>query len=355
MRAVEKILDLARWAPSGDNTQPWRFEIIDDMSLVVHGFDTREHCVYDLDGHASQLALGCLLETMMIAASGSGFRTEISRRTEMPETQPTFDVRFFAAALTPDPLLPFITERRVQRRTMRARRLRADEKSALEQAINPHFKIIWKETWAEKWQSAGLMYANAKIRLTCPEAYRVHRAIIEWDSQFSETMVPDQAVGVDPLTLKLMRWAMQSWRRIDILNRYFMGTVAPRVQLDLIPGLACAAHFGLVSHSQPESVDDYVAAGRAVQRFWLTATRLGLQLQPEMTPVIFSRYIRAGCAFTTSPAPLGLAKKLAGRFAGFVGRENASRTVFLGRLGAGPAASARSTRLPLPRLMKTTD
>jgi sulfur-carrier protein adenylyltransferase/sulfurtransferase len=353
MRAIEKILDLARWAPSGDNTQPWRFEIVDDMNLVVHGFDTRDHCVYDLDGHASQLALGCLLETMVIAASGSGFRVEISRRAEMPEAQPTFDVRFVAAEIAPDPLLPCIPERRVQRRAMRARRLRADEKSALEQALAPHYTILWKETWAEKWQAAGLMYANAKIRLTSPEAYRVHRAIIEWDAQFSETMVPDQAVGVDPLTLKLMRWAMQSWTRIDILNRYFMGTVAPRVQLDLIPGLACAAHFGLVADAAAESLDDYVAAGRAVQRFWLTATQLGLQLQPEMTPVIFSRYIRAGRAFTASPAPLALAKKLAGRFAEFVGRENAPRTVFLGRLGEGAAASARSTRLPLARLMKT--
>jgi hypothetical protein len=353
MTAVEKILELARWAPSGDNTQPWRFEIVDDMGLVVHGFDTREHCVYDLDGHASQLALGCLLETITIAASGSGFRTEISRRGEMSETQPTFDVRFFAAEITPDPLLPFITERCVQRRSMLARQLRAEEKSALEYAVAPYYKVIWKESRAEKWQSAGLMYANAKIRLTSPEAYRVHRAIIEWNAQFSETMVPDQAVGLDRLTLKLMRWAMQSWTRIDILNRYFMGTVMPRVQLDLIPGLACAAHFGLVASAKAESVDDYVAAGRAVQRFWLTATRLGLQLQPEMTPVIFSRYIRSGCAFTTSPTPLELAKQLAGRFIEFLGQENAPRTVFLGRLGAGPAASARSTRMPLQRLMKT--
>ena len=59
---LEAILDLARWAPSGDNTQPWRFEIKDARRLVVHGFDTRAHCVYDLDGHPSQISLGALLE-----------------------------------------------------------------------------------------------------------------------------------------------------------------------------------------------------------------------------------------------------------------------------------------------------
>ena len=29
-----KILDLARWAPSGDNTQPWRFEIVDELERM---------------------------------------------------------------------------------------------------------------------------------------------------------------------------------------------------------------------------------------------------------------------------------------------------------------------------------
>ncbi|MEO8996576.1 MAG: nitroreductase family protein, partial [Nitrosospira sp.] len=50
-RSISDILELARWAPSGDNTQPWRFEIIDERHLVIHAFDTRDHCIYDLDGH----------------------------------------------------------------------------------------------------------------------------------------------------------------------------------------------------------------------------------------------------------------------------------------------------------------
>jgi len=65
-----KILDLARWAPSGDNTQPWRFEIVSDKHLAIHGNDTRDWCVYDFNGHASHMAHGALLETLRIAATG---------------------------------------------------------------------------------------------------------------------------------------------------------------------------------------------------------------------------------------------------------------------------------------------
>ena len=82
------VLELARWAPSGDNAQPWRFEIVDDATLIVHGFDTRAHCVYDLDGRASQIAQGALLETIRIAATGQGLGQVYPRAaTQWADTQ----------------------------------------------------------------------------------------------------------------------------------------------------------------------------------------------------------------------------------------------------------------------------
>jgi len=352
MGVMEEILDAARWAPSGDNTQPWRFEIVDPKHVVVHGHDTRDHCVYDLDGHASQLAIGCLLETLEIAASQFGLRVDTARRQEQPESRPAFDVRLVPdTAVSPHPLIPFIRERRVQRRAMGVRGLDAAEKQTLEQALSPGYQVVWKEGWAQKWAMSRLMFANAYVRLTTPEAYLVHRAVIEWDSQFSETRIPDQAVGVDRLTLKLMRWAMASWERVDFLNRYLMGTLMPRLQLDLLPGVACGAHFGIVATNPLATVDDFVAAGREVQRLWLTATRLGLQLQPEMTPIIFSRYIREGRAFTSTRRSTEIARDLAARLGDQFKSIDLPRLAFLGRVGSGPAARARSTRLSLPRLM----
>lgn len=352
MGEMEAILDAARWAPSGDNTQPWRFEIVDPMHVVVHGLDTRDHCVYDLDGHASQLAIGCLLETLAIAASQFGLRADTTRREGHPETRPTFDVRLIPdSTVSPHPLAPFIRERRVQRRAMGARRLGTAEKQALELAISPNYRVVWKERWAEKWAVARLLFSNAYVRLTTPEAYLVHRAVIEWDSQYSETRIPDQAIGVDRLTLKLMRWAMASWERVHFLNRFLMGTLMPRLQLDLLPGLACGAHFGLIANRPLSTVDDYVAAGRNVQRLWLTATRLGLQVQPEMTPIIFSRFVREGRDFTKVQRSAEIARKLATDLEAQFKPVEVSRLAFLGRIGAGPAARARSTRLSLPRLM----
>ena len=88
--AAERVLAIARWAPSGDNTQVWRFEIVGPESFRVHTHDTRERVVYDLDGRASQLAVGALLENVHLAPVRNGRvpqRREVVRARSGPPRQ----------------------------------------------------------------------------------------------------------------------------------------------------------------------------------------------------------------------------------------------------------------------------
>lgn len=348
---IADILELARWAPSGDNTQPWRFEVIDDHHLAIHAFDTRDHCVYDLDGHSSQIAHGALLETIVIAASAHGLRAKFSRSPDSPDTRPVYWVGLTPdSRCQPDPLLPYVKCRSVQRRSMRTAPLTPSQKQALQDAAGNAYTVRWFEGGEQRWRLAKLMFANAKLRLTMPEAYVVHRDIIEWRARFSEDRVPDQALGLDPVTLTLMRWVMANWRRVKFFNTWLAGHLTPRLELDLLPGLFCAAHFAILANKAPKTLDDYVAAGRAVQRFWLTATSLGLQLQPEVTPLIFGRYVRDGIGFSRMPGATDMAAKLGKRFARILQEVPASQVVFMGRIGNGKAATSRSLRRPVEGL-----
>lgn len=348
-----RILDLARWAPSGDNTQPWRFEILGDEHVLVHGLDTRDHVVYDLDGHASQLAVGALLETLAIAATGEGRQARIRRRPDTPDDHLLIDVEFEPVAPAPDPLIVSIEKRVVQRRPMSTRPLTLAQRQALENALPEGYRVRWFEAFAERWRVARLTFDNARIRLTIPEAFEVHRAVIEWGARFSEDRIPDRAVGVDALTSRLMRWAMADWRRITLLNRWFLGDLPPRLQLDLLPGLACAAHFTLLAPGALRTVDDYLEAGRAMQRFWLTAASLGLYLQPEMTPVIFSRYHRERRRFTGTAGAAAKVEDLNRRLAEMLAGESVDRLFFMGRVGDGPPPKARSVRRPVEQLLRS--
>jgi hypothetical protein len=348
---IQQILELARWAPSGDNTQVWRFEIAGPLHLVVHCFDTRSDCVYDLDGHPSQMSQGALLETISIAASAHGLRADIARRQASPDTHPQFDVHFVAdSAIEASPLVAVISTRSVQRRPLSTRALSAAEKQTLQAAVGSAYQVMWLEGFGPRLQAARLMFNNAKLRLTMPEAYETHRRIIQWDAVHSADRVPDQALGVDNATLRVMKWAMVSWDRLSTMNA-LMGTWAARLQMDLVPGIACAAHFVLKAREAPRTIDDYVAAGRAVQRFWLSVTHLGLFMQPQMTPLIFASYVRNGIRFSRVDKLQAAAAGLQRQLVELVG-DDVPRAVFMGRLGAGKQPRARSVRKPLAELMK---
>src|SRR5829696_4406353 len=157
MPVIDRILELARWAPSGDNTQPWRFEVVADDHVIVHAFDTRRHCVYDLEGEASQLAVGALLETMRIAATGEGRAMRAVRRPDSPDEHPLIDVWFRPEpSLAADPLCASIVERSVQRKPLSTRPLKDTEKAELARSVGPGYSLMWFEGPRERLRLAWL-------------------------------------------------------------------------------------------------------------------------------------------------------------------------------------------------------
>lgn len=351
----EKVLDYARWAPSGDNTQCWRF-ILDpnnELKFTVEGFDTRDHVVYDTDGHSSHLAHGMFLETLEIGASSLGFKATVESDLS-DESLVKFHVSLEKDdSITPSPLTPYIKTRAVQRRAMGTRPLTLTEKEALEAAVPEGYQIKWFESFDEKLDVAKLNFCNAKTRLTMKEAFTVHQEIIDWHKQYSETKVPEQALGVDWLTARMMQWLFKSWDRVVFANKYLAGTIIPRVLLDFIPSLRSSAHFAIIAENKAQTTADFIEAGKAIQRFWLTTAKLGFGFQPEQTPVIFANYLREDIKFTEDEAVINNAKKGKVLFEALI--PEAENTVFLGRIGRSSLPKSRSTRRPLKELIKTED
>lgn len=347
-----RILDRARWAPSGDNTQPWRFQIIADDYVIVHGHDTRDEILYDFDGHASHMAHGALLETLRVAASAEGLAASWEIDSDDEQRKIKYHVRLVSQSTSAvDPLAPFIEQRCVQRRPMRLQSLTETQRSALLAAPGEDFEVRLFESFSERRKIAKLLWDNAYIRLTCPEAYPVHASIIEWNARFSKDRIPEEAVGVDPITAKLMRWVMGSWERVEFFNRYLMGTIAPRVQLDYLPAICCSAHALIVSRRGLNTLNDWVALGQAMQRFWLEASRQGLYLQPEMTPLIFGWYSSSARKFSANVKVESLSATLTLDLMRVVGSRDVKKLGFFCRLGVSEAPVSRSIRHDLTGLL----
>lgn len=347
---IGQILDRARWAPSGDNAQPWQFEIVDDYTVVVHLRDESASNPYEYgDAQPSLLSLGMLIETIRLAASAHDRGMEYGLERE--EGGLKVRVRLPPASLPPDPLEPFITSRSVYRRALLRRPLTAAEKDALERALGPALSIRWFETAAERWGIARLGAQVTDIRLRAPEFFPIHQRVIDWRNRHSPTGIPSGAIGLDPATLRLMRWAMQDWRRVSWLNRV-SGTLAATAQLDLLPGIQSAGFFAIAPlAAAPAGPAELIQAGAAIQRFWLTAERLGLALQPATAILMIAHYGRSADRFTAQDALHRKAQSVARAFAERFG-DGAERIVFLGRIGQRPPGlpRARSIRHPLATL-----
>jgi sulfur-carrier protein adenylyltransferase/sulfurtransferase len=330
------------------------------LAFCHHGSDTREHVVYDLRGEASQLSHGCLIETLAVAAAAQGLVLQVQRRSGTPDQRPVYDVRLDEGASLATgadagladlaALAPAIRQRSVQRKPMRGPVVSSAEQTSLAQGLDAGYEARWFTSGADRRACAALMFRNAHLRLTMPEAYAVHSSVIAWGQQTSTDRVPAGALGVDKLSQALMQRAMVSWQRVHFANRFLAGTWLPRLQMDWLPGVLSAGFCVLLAPREPQGLDDFVQAGRNVQRQWLAATRTGLWQQPQMTPLIFARYLRQGQRFTDDEAVAARAPRIAEGLQRLLGADT-PRAVWMGRFGRGPAPVARSLRLPLEELL----
>lgn len=350
---LREILELARWAPSADNTQPWRFQVFSERELILWYAPAPEPGIFNLDHFSGRLAMGALLETLAVAGSVQGLGVE-SRLVPACLDYP-FGIHVVlrpTAGLKASVLSSAIVRRSTQRRRMSSALLTTAQKSDLEASVSDRFKVLWLEGWANRFRMASLLHRVGKVRLLMPETYTVHRDTIAWGEQHSEDRIPSGAIGVDPLLERIMAWSMGSQKRVALLNK-LGGHMLPRLEMDIWPALACSGHFVLYSeHPVDDDVAAQIEAGRASQRFWLTAENLGLKLQPEMVAPLFCRYARSGRRFTNDPWAHKEMLRLCERFARLTGTQVWPGTIFMGRLGhEGKAVGSRSLRRPLSALL----
>jgi hypothetical protein len=357
---LTNILELARWAPSGDNSQPWTFHIAGNDIIHVTGIDNAEGDVYDFDGRPTLLTLGFLLETIAVAASRFAARAEWTYRSDAPHVHNITVTIRPVAALPSDPLLKFVETRSVARGRYQRTRLTRVQRTALEAALGKDLELHWFETFAEKRQITRINMRATYIRLSIPEAFSVHQRILDWRRVQSPDGVPAKAIGLDPMTLASMKWVMKSWSRAHFMNRFAGGTVVPLLEMDLLPGLFCGAHF-MVFERNPRTdlalPEQLIMIGRSLQRMWLTATSLGLVMQPSLAPLCFAYYATQERAFTGDAGMRAQAQTLREELD--ILKRDAGRTelAFMGRIGAplSNVQGPRSVRKSLAEMLRESE
>ena len=353
---MEEILDIARWAPSGDNNQPWEFEVIDADHVRVHITPDLTNVYEYNNGQPSFISCGILIETIAIAASKFGRQCVILNIVVKEQQVFTVDLDLSEnQKIQESDLLAFVKTRSVNRFPYKTRSLSVEAKEALENAVGRNFEITWFTTLFQKLEVVSLNCKAGDVRLRIPEAFPTHHKMFDYDQDFSQTRIPIKAIGASKPTMKFMRWMLQKWSRVDFMNRFMAGTIAPQIEFDFIPGVRCAAHFLLFYKKSKGSYapEELIEAGRAMQRFWLVAEKYGLVLQPSFSTLAYASYAKNGEDFTIYKKCAKKARKLYQNLQEVFPVE-LDQVMFMGRIGSPNNTSkeqSRSTRKPLSDLM----
>lgn len=81
---MRELVRYATLAPSGHNTQPWKFAVQGDTIHILPDYSRRLPAV-DPQDRELWISLGCALENLVIAADASGYRTDVTYLTPAAE------------------------------------------------------------------------------------------------------------------------------------------------------------------------------------------------------------------------------------------------------------------------------
>lgn len=348
------ILDQARWCPSPDNIQPWRFKIINDTCFEIHCKDASDWMVYDITGHVTWLTLGFLFETLDISATELGYNLSYQKIESTSPQHTTFNVQLANSSTKSHVLFSSIKTRSVQRKLMGSQKLTIQEKEILQACIPNHFTLHIFESFIDRFNIGKLLYGNSTTRYMMKEGFDVHSKVIDWQKgceQFSTTKIPPKSLGVDPITTALTKWALAKWSRFHIVEKYFAGTVWAKFLMDFCTSIRCSGHFLLTNNKTPETIEEFIESGKVAMRLWLTCEKLGLGFQPEYTPIMFAEMVRNKITFSTDTSTMQNAVTMDNKFKTLIGEENVRNSAYFSRFGRSKPATARSIRKPLADLL----
>jgi molybdopterin/thiamine biosynthesis adenylyltransferase/nitroreductase len=287
-------------APSGENTQPWKFKI-EQNCIEIYIDKKADQSVFNVNQLASLISCGAAIENMIITANHFGQTANIRAVNELSGSDSTQ----LAATIELNPqehqlsaqtssdrnkedLFSYIPKRHTNRTLFDRKPIPQHDLNALQTSIHDLSKTSLLMITDRKQLSdiADLIYQADTIRAENKQAHEFFIDKIRFTSQEAEankTGFPIKNLEAG-LMGELLLSHTRKWERMNFYNKLGLGKMIAKVSQQ---GIIQSSAVGLVKTSG-SSLEDIINGGRAMQRIWLKATSLGIDFQP-MTVITFFR------------------------------------------------------------------
>lgn len=344
------ILNAGNNAPSGENCQPWHFVKRADQ-IEIHLLPERDQSAYSWGQRASYMANGAVIENMVIAASGEGYRTEVQYFPTPTDSWHVATLSFNKdATLRADSLAKSIATRISNRKPYKKEPLTKSEQTALESSIseikNINITLIDDSKNIETLARVGS--TNEEIMLANKNLHNFFFSHVSWtkeDDEKNKTGFYIKTLELPPPAEKMFK-LFSNWGVMRVLAKLGFTKIIAKQNAATN---AAAAAFGAIIIKNTEPLT-FVEAGRAMERVWLTATSLGLSFQPLTGILFFKLKINGKEADAFSTKEQELIKQAYRKVNGIFSADD-KHVAFMFRIGKGAPPSAHAIRFPLQEVI----
>jgi len=278
------LISAAVLAPSGDNMQPWRFEIDEAESMMTVCVDeTRDTSPMNAGQRMARIACGAALENIVRTADYNGWASQILRY--LPSGRGV-TLRIAAENLKAGEIEDCILQRTTQRVRYNGQPIPVEIIQRLQRCAtdDPRAKMLWITDPHLIGRLADQIAQSDAIMFGDPRFLRAFLGNIRWDSPADE--VADHGLELGTLGLSgLEEKALPVMPKLPdwILRRGFCkGAFGRKAKANV----GSSSGIWILLTDQASAENDFVV-GRLMQRAWLRLTEAGLAAQPMMSlPVL---------------------------------------------------------------------
>jgi hypothetical protein len=267
VKEFTKMVEYAIKAPSGHNTQPWKFKITNEAIDVYPDF-SRSLPVADNDHRALYISVGAATENLCIAAHELGYESYVSILTD---DRGKYYVRIDlqeVEKLYSDPLFMQIPKRQTNRKVYTGWHLADDTIEVLKGVLleNDVHTYFYKNGEEEFNKLREFVYRGNEILMN---NNNFKDELIEWSRLKKEQVVMKK----DGLAYAVMDLpTVPEWIRKPILKLQLNTKIQNKLDQKKIDSSSHLVLF-TTSNNTPEG---WIAMGRSLERFLLETTLLGV-------------------------------------------------------------------------------
>lgn len=289
---IRFILESATRAPTGENDQPWKWTVL-NKAIELRVDKKRMYTPYSIDLRITDMSLGGAIENLAIAASARGYQATVTYFPDSNDQLHIADI-ILEKGGKPDELYREIEERQSNREPYRTDPLTHAEIAAMV-AANPEKKadvlFITDRNAINKLARATSVHERFIFgNKTIHDYFFSH---VNWTKRSDE----QRRIGLSykllglPAYMGIPLWFSKTWP-IGLLKSLGFPVIAELIGAMI--GRKAGAYGAIVIESN--TLLDFVKAGRVMERVWLTATGLGLAVQPMTGIVDFMLEMNKGFA-----------------------------------------------------------